>query len=170
MAGSILGVFRYEEDFLAAAKSLQAAGFNKFTLMSPIRLEQAEEIAGLEKSRVRYFSLIGAITGAISGFALAVACALIFILPTGGRAVIAFPPFLVIAYEVTILFGVLATLLGFHFVSGLPAWRDKAYQVETNIDRFSIALAPGSDADSTRIEQTLRAAGAEQIKHLEVAA
>ncbi|MCG8380406.1 MAG: DUF3341 domain-containing protein [Proteobacteria bacterium] len=170
MAKSILGIFQYEEDFLNAAKSLKASGFNDITLMSPIRLEEAEEIVGLHKSNVRYFSLTGAITGAITGFSLAVACALVFILPTGGRAIIAFPPFLVITYEVTILFGVLATLLGFHFVSGLPAWHDKAYKVDTNIDRFSIAVDPGSDTDSTKIEQTLRDAGAEEVKQLEIAA
>ncbi|NIO80764.1 MAG: DUF3341 domain-containing protein, partial [Candidatus Aminicenantes bacterium] len=61
-------------------------------------------------SPVRKFSLAGAIIGGLSGFAMATACALVFILPTGGRAIIAFPPFLVITYEMTILIGVLSTL------------------------------------------------------------
>jgi len=167
MAKNILGLFQYEDDFITAARSLKASGFNALTLMSPIRIEEAEEIVGLGKSHVRYFSLTGAIFGAISGFSLAVACALVFILPTGGRAIIAIPPFLIITYEMTILFGVLATLLGFHFVSGLPAWRDKPYKLETNIDRFSILVELGPEADSSNAEKIIRDAGAEEIKAIE---
>jgi len=167
MAKNILGLFQYEDDFITAARSLKASGFNGLTLMSPIRIEETEEIVGLGKSTVRYFSLTGAICGAISGFSLAVACALVFILPTGGRAIIAIPPFLVISYEMTILFGVIATLLGFHFVSGLPAWRDKPYKPETNIDRFSILVELGPETDSTIAEKIIRDAGAEEVKLIE---
>ena len=167
MAKNILGLFQYEDDFITAAKSLKASGFNDLTLMSPIRIEEAEKIVGLGKSPVRYFSLTGAICGAISGFSLAVACALVFILPTGGRAIIAIPPFLIITYEMTILFGVLATLLGFHFVSGLPAWRDKPYKVETNIDRFSILVGLGPETDSSNAEKIIRDAGAEEVELIE---
>ena len=122
---------------------------------------------GLEKSPVRRFSLIGAIVGAISGFGLATFSALSFIQPTGGRAIIAFPPFLVITYELTILFGVLATLLGFHVVSGLPAWYDAPYRQETNVDRFSVVVDLGAGADPQMAENIIRAAGAEEVKHLE---
>ena len=167
MAKNIFALFQYEDDFIKAAKSLKAAGFNELTLMSPIRLEEAEEVVGLDKSNVRYFSLTGAILGAFTGFTLAVACALVFILPTGGRAIIAVPPFLVITYEVTILFGVIATLLGFHFVSGLPAWRDKPYNDVTNVDRFSILVEPEAGTDLATAEQILRDAGAEDVKSIE---
>ncbi|MCZ6803945.1 MAG: DUF3341 domain-containing protein [Proteobacteria bacterium] len=171
MAKNILGLFQYEDDFITAAKSLKASGFNGLTLMSPIRIEEADEIVGLgDKSRVRHFSLVGAICGAFAGFSLAVACALVFILPTGGRAIITIPPFLIITYEMTILFGVLATLLGFHFVSGLPAWRDKPYKIETNIDRFSILVELGPEADSSGAEKIILDAGAEEVTEIEESA
>ena len=64
---------------------------------------------------------VGEGRGAVAGFGMAVATALTFILPTGGRAIISIPPYLIITYEMTILFGVLFTLFGFHVVSGLPA-------------------------------------------------
>ena len=124
---AIMGTFMYEEDFLSAAKNLKLSGFDNISLLSPLPLEEAQEVLGLGKSPVRRFALAGAIIGAISGFAMAAGTALVFILPTGGRAIITIPPYLIITYEMTILFGVLFTLLGFHFVSGLPAWRDKPY-------------------------------------------
>ena len=115
---NVMGLFKYEDDFLSAARNLRTAGYDDLALMSPIPLHEAEEILGIGKSPVRHFSLAGALIGAVSGFTLAVATALVFILPTAGRAIITVPPYLIITYEMTILFGVLSTLLGFHVVSG----------------------------------------------------
>ena len=167
MEKNMMALFHYEDDFIAAATKLKESGFDRMFCMSPIAIHEVQKVAGLGKSPVRRFSLIGAILGGLSGFALATICALVFILPTGGRAIIAVPPFLVIAYEMTILFGVLATLLGFHIVSGLPAWHDKPYRVETNIDRFSLVLGFGPDDDPSLAEEIMRAAGAEEITELE---
>ena len=164
---AILGTFAFEEDFFAAAKNLTSSGFDKISLMSPVPLKEAQEIAGLHKSRVRHFSLAGAIIGCIGGFAMAVGTALVFILPTGGRAIITIPPYLIITYEMTILFGVLFTLLGFHFVSGLPAWKDRPYVISANVDRFVVVVEGTTGVQAARAEAIIRDAGAEEIQHVE---
>jgi hypothetical protein len=46
----------------------------------------------------------------------------------------------------TILLGVLFTLIGFHVVSGLPAWRDRPYLEAANIDRF-VVVVEGADGE-----------------------
>ena len=165
---AIMGSFRYEEDFIAAAKDLQASGFDEISLLSPLPLHEAQEVLGLKKSPVRRFSLAGAIIGATAGFAMAVSTALVFILPTGGRAIIALPPYLVITYEMTILMGVLFTLIGFHFVSGLPAWRDKPYMPSANVDRFVVVVEGAAADQAARAEAVLREAGADEIQHVEM--
>ncbi len=165
---AIMGTFLYEEDFLAAAENLTTSGFDNISLLSPLPLEEAQEILGLGKSPVRRFSLAGAIIGAITGFAMAAGTALVFILPTGGRAIITVPPYLIITYEMTILFGVLFTLLGFHFVSGLPAWRDKPYLPSANIDRFVVVVEGAAAEQLARAEAIIRDAGADEIRHVEV--
>ena len=165
---AIMGTFMYEEDFLSAAENLKTSGFDNISLLSPVPLEEAQEVLGLGKSPVRRFALAGAIIGAIAGFAMAAGTALVFILPTGGRAIITIPPFLIITYEMTILFGVLFTLIGFHFVSGLPAWRDRPYLPSANIDRF-VVVVEGAEADQVaRAEAIIRDAGADEIRHVEV--
>ncbi len=164
---AILGTFAFEEDFLAAAKNLTSSGFDKISLMSPIPLEEAQEIVGLHKSRVRHFSLAGAIIGAISGFAMAAGTALVFILPTGGRAIITLPPYLIITFEMTILFGVLFTLLGFHFVSGLPSWHDRPYLEAANIDRFVVVVEGADGGRAAKAEKIIKQAGADEIRHVE---
>ncbi len=164
---AIMGTFAFEEDFLAAAKNLQSSGFDNISLLSPLPLEEAQEVLGLHKSPVRHFSLAGAILGAIGGFAMAAGTSLVFILPTGGRAIITLPPFLIITYEMTILFGVLFTLLGFHFVSGLPAWRDKPYLSSASSDKFVVVVEGISADEVARADAIIREAGAEEIQHLE---
>ncbi len=164
---AIMGTFAFEEDFIAAAKDLKSSGFDNISLLSPLPLEEAQKILGLGKSPVRRFSLAGAIFGAAAGFAMAVATALVFILPTGGRAIITIPPYLIITYEMTILFGVLFTLIGFHVVSGLPAWRDRPYLASANIDRFVVVVEGAEGEQTARAEAIIRGAGAEEIEHVE---
>ena len=168
MTKSVMGMFRYQEDSLDAAKKLKSSGFANPQMMSPVPVHDAYEVLEYGVSSVRRFSLVGAIVGAISGFSLAVACALVFILPTGGRAIIAVPPFLIITYEMTILFGVLATLLGFHFVSGLPAWRDAPYRPEVIVDRFSVVVDYEEESQRADAERLLREAGAEDVHNMEI--
>lgn len=162
MATSLIALFQYEEDFLDAARRLKEAGFDEMSMMTPIPMHHAEEVAGLHLSPVRRFSLVGGILGAISGFALATFAALNFITPTGGRALVTIPPFLIISYEVTILLGILFTLAGFFIVARLPAWTDAAYRIESNIDRFSLVVELG-EGDRSEAERIMRDAGAEEV-------
>ncbi len=161
---ALMGAFEFEDDFLSAAEKLKSSGFDNISLLSPLPLEEAYEILGLGKSPVRHFSLAGGIIGALAGFALAVGTALVFILPTGGRAIISIPPYLIITYEMTILFGVLFTLVGFHFVSGLPAWRDAPYTESANIDRFVIVVEDATEEQLVRAEAIIKDAGADEIQ------
>ncbi len=165
---AVIATFAYEDDFLAAAEKLKSSGFDDIELLSPVPLEEAQEVLELGKSPVRRFSLAGAVIGAVSGFAMCVATALVFILPTGGRAIITLPPYFVITYEMTILLGVLFTLIGFHFVSGLPAWHDKPYLIEANIDRFVVVVDGAAGEQLAQAESIIRQAGAEDIRHVEV--
>jgi hypothetical protein len=163
-----MGIFQYEDDLLRSVQQLKDAGFARPIVFSPVPFEhELEHIYGPRKSPVRRFSLAGGLIGAVSGFALAVFCALVFVLPSAGRAIIPFPPFLVISYEVTILFGVLFTLLGFHVVSGLPAWQDHPYDERFGIDRFGLIVSCTDEAQRSEAGRLIRTAGAEEVREVE---
>ena len=159
---TLLASFAHEDSALDAARALREKGIGGVELFSPIPLHGADEALGLGKSKVRVFTLLGAILGAVGGFSLCVWTATRFILPTAGKAIIALPPYLLITYETTILLGTLMTLLGFFVVGRFPAWRDRVYRPSSNVDRFVIAVAGAADAESI-----LRAAGAESIEREE---
>ena len=157
---SVLGLFQYEDDFLTAAGKFKEAGFDDITLMSPIPVHGVEEVLGKKKNRIRYFSYFGAVIGAICGFALAVSTALTFVLPTSGRPIITFPPYLVITYELTILFGVVGNVLGFLLFARLPRGRLPVYyDPRCSGEYFGVAaVCSGNDEEALTSFLTSRGA------------
>jgi hypothetical protein len=167
MSINVMGVFQFEDEFISALRKLKGSGFDGLTAMSPIPLHEADHILGFGKSPVRRFTLAGTLIGATVGFAMTVLTAVTFILPTSGRPIITIPPYLVISYEMTILFGVLFTLLGFHVVSGLPAWRDKIYHPVSGVDRFTVVVECSDGENSKLAENIILESGAEEVSRVE---
>lgn len=158
-----LALFPDSEHLLDAAARLKARGLEDFTLISPIPLEEFEDKIGEQRSPVKYFSFFGGLLGAICGFSLAAGTAMVYPIPVGGRPIVAFPPFLLITYEVTILVGVIMTVIGFFYACRFPKLEELAYAPEANVDQFALVLA---DADD-ETEQLLREAGAAEIRSVE---
>ena len=166
MATHALGLFQAAEDALAAAGKLKGAGFTRPSLISPIPLEGVDDVIGPRKSVIKRFSFFGAIAGGLGGFALAAGTAVLYLHPTGGRPIITIPPFLIITYEMTILAGILATVLGFLISSRLPAIRDRVYVPEVAVDRFGVAVACPEVGDVRRATTILRESGAEEVREV----
>ena len=69
---------------------------------------------------LRLFVLIGGLVGCVTGFAFPIYTVLDWPMITGGKPLISIPPFVVIAFELTILFGAIGGMLSFLVLSGLP--------------------------------------------------
>lgn len=166
MANNAIGLFHDPQSALEAAGKLKGAGFERPELMSPIPIHGVEDVLGPKKSVIKRFTLFGGILGAISGFALAAGTAVLYVHPTGGRPIITIPPFLIITYELTILFGILATVLGFLISARFPAIRERVYVPETAVDKFAVTVPCDSEELFGRAEEILRAAGAEEVRRI----
>ncbi len=164
MAAELLGLFNHADQALKAAGALRDSGFQQVSLMSPTPLEGAERVLGGRTPVIRRFTFFGMLTGLLAGFVLAAGTASLYPLPTGGRPIIPFPPYLVISYEVGILFGVLATLLGFLISARLPAWKARHYAPETQVDRFGVLLSCRTDQEAEQARTIILAAGASEIR------
>ncbi len=162
-----LGLFHDPDSALAAAGRLKGAGFARLELMSPIPIHGVEAVLGPKKSVIKRFTLFGGIFGALGGFALAAGTAVMFVHPTGGRPIITIPPFLIITYEMTILCGILATVLGFLISARFPAIRERVYVPETAVDKFAVTVECDSDELFDRAAAILREAGAEEIRKID---
>jgi hypothetical protein len=166
MANHAVGLFGGPDAALAAAGELKSKGFPTPELMSPIPIEGVEEVLGEKRSVIKRFTLFGGIVGGTSGFLLAAGTAALYAHPTGGRPIITIPPFLIITYELTILFGILFTVLGFFISSRLPAIRDRVYVPESAVDKFAVSVECADGSELARASDILRAAGAEEVREI----
>ena len=166
MVSNALGLFHDPESALDAAGQLKSAGFEGLEVLSPIPIHGIDEVLGPKKSVIKRFTLFGGIFGAISGFALAAGTAVLYLHPTGGRPIITIPPFLIITYEMTILFGILFTVLGFLISARFPAIRERVYVPEAAVDKFVVTVACDSEESVDRAAAILNAAGAEEVRNI----
>jgi hypothetical protein len=168
MAGNVglLGVFSHVDTALKAIRDLKGRGFSDLTVYSPVPVDEIQEEMERDKpvSGVRLFTLIGGLTGTVSGFALTIWSALRWNLVTGGKPVVSIPPFVIIAFELTILLGGLSTLLALLVLGKLPRLRPSAaYDPRFSVDRFGVAVRCEAGR-TTEAEKCLSGAGAEEIR------
>ncbi len=165
-AGGVLGVFAHVDTTVRAIRDLRVQGFTDFTVYSPVPVEEIEAV--LEENRpvspVRLFTLIGGLTGIITGFGLTIWSALKWGLVTGGKPVVSIPPFVIIAFELGILLGGLSTLLAILVLGKLPALRrSPTYDPRFTVDRFGIAVTCGPER-APAAGRCLSQAGAEEVR------
>ena len=162
--GRYLGVFGEVDAAVKAIEDLQAAGMNDLETYSPLPQHELEHALHPPQSPVRLFTLVGGLTGAATGFAIAIWTSLDWPLITGGKSIISLPAFVVIAFELTILFGALSTVLGLIINARLgPPGKDKAYDPSFSAGNFGVLVdAPaGQGGEASRI---LTEAGAREVQ------
>lgn len=166
MNGGIVlsGTFARREEVLTAARLARERGYRVVDLFSPYPVAEFDEIVGARRSPVRYFTLGGGLLGFAAGFALTVSVALRHGIITGGKPVIAIPPFVIIAFEVTVLLGALATMAGFLLRARLPKIYRGGLDVEGHAgETFRLTIACGS-AEAPRLKDFLKEVGAREVR------
>jgi hypothetical protein len=160
----VVGSFAEEEDCIHAVEALKREGI-KFRVFSPIPSEHLVHAIGRKLSPVRAFVLMGGITGVLTGLAITAGTSLEWNLVVGGKPVVSIPPFIIIMFELMILFGGLSAALSFFFFAGLPQLDPiPGYSPRFGSDRFGIAV-DCTENESARIESMMREAGAEEVVH-----
>jgi len=112
-----------KHEFLKKLNELIQSGVapQQLSIVMPYHVYEVEDLLKLPPSKLRFFALIGALAGAITGFAFAIFTALHWKLMTSGKPIISVPPFIIIAFALTILFGSLISFAGFLMLSKLPS-------------------------------------------------
>jgi molybdopterin-containing oxidoreductase family membrane subunit len=163
---SVLGIFAHVDTTLQAIRELRAKGFSDLTVYTPVPVEEIEEEIEHVRplSKVRLFTVVGGVTGTATGFFLTIWSSLKWELVTGGKAPVSIPPFVIIGFELTILFGGLATVLAVLLLGRLPKLRQSStYDPRFTLDRFGVAVACPPDR-AQAVSALLSAAGAEEVR------
>ena len=130
-----LAEFHDGEKLLAAAKSARAEGFTVMEAYTPIPMEEVAHALGYRTS-LPWIVLAGGALGACLGFGLQYWVSVIeYPLNIGGRPLNSWPSFIVVTFEMTILFASLAAVLGMLWLNGLP----QPYHPVFNVPAFELA-------------------------------
>jgi hypothetical protein len=166
MGAQVLGVFAHVDSTVEAIRDLRAKGFSDLTVYTPVPIEEIEEEMEEPRalSKVRLFSLVGALTGTATAFFLTIWTSLKWGLVTGGKAPVSIPPFIIIVFEMTILLCGLATLLAVLVLGKLPKRRPSpTYDPRFTLDRFGVAVGC-EHGNAETVASVLKASGAEEVR------
>lgn len=159
----LVGSFRHLDSLLHAVADLKKTGYQELQALSPIPHHAIDEALEKPSSPVRVFTLIGCLLGALTGFVLTIAASLHYPLITGGKPIVSVPPFLVIVFELTILFGGLLTLGGMLLNARLPRVHiGPAYNPRFSEDRFGLWVRC-EEKEYDEVTRLLENAGAEEV-------
>lgn len=135
----ILASYDHLDTTVDAIKALRGEGFEEITAFAPFPEHHIEHALGYGASPVRLFTLVGGLTGAATGFAFTIFTAMDWPLVTGGKPILSIPAYVVIAFELTILFGVLATVIGVLWNMRVPDLKTNVvYDPEFSAGRFGV--------------------------------
>jgi hypothetical protein len=110
--------------FVAKVEELVRSGVpkNKIDTFTPYVVHESAHLLEEHQSAVRFFQGGGGLAGFITGWAFTIFTVFHWASPmiTGGKPYVSIPAFLIIAYELTILFGCLGGFVGFLYLARMP--------------------------------------------------
>jgi hypothetical protein len=164
---TLVSVFDLPDDTALAIRKLKGRGFDQIESYAPAPFEQIDDAMDERPSKVRAFTLVGGLTGVVTGFAMQIWMSWEWPIKIAGKAYASIPPYVIIGFELTILFGGLLTFLGFMLVGRMyPRPLDKAYSSRFSAEEFGVAVTVG-ERDVAEVDGLLRSLSAKEVTLLD---
>lgn len=141
----LMAEFEDVNDAIRAAQAAYAAGYRKMDAYSPFPVEELSEAVGFHKNGVALICLIGGLLGCTGAFTLQWWINNIsYPINIGGRPFNSWPSFIIVTFEMTILFSGLSAVFGMLALNGLPMPYHPVFNVpqfdRASKDRFFIVI------------------------------
>lgn len=160
---TVVSVFELPSKTASAIRKLKDRGFDDLTTYSPAPFPEIEEAEDPRPSKVRVFTLVGGLLGVVLGFAIQIWMSLDWPIKIAGKAFASIPPFWIVGFEMTILFGGFFTLFGLLIVGGLyPRKLDKHYSSRFSAEEFGVVVNC-EERDVSEVEMLLRGESAKEV-------
>lgn len=148
---AVVAEFDRPDALLAAARAARAAGFRRLEGFSPFPVAGLAAALGFRERTIAPAFLIGGLVGAATGFGLQIFTNLDFPLNVGGRPLIAWQAFVLITFELMVLFSVGAGILTMLVGNRLPRLHHPLFEIPefhfaTN-DKFFLAILAEGDPE-----------------------
>jgi len=132
----LMAEFANPTDIVEAARRTHEAGYRKMDAYSPFPIEELAEAIGFHNDGVALITLVGGLIGMCAGYLLQYWIhAINYPINVGGRPFNSWPAFIVVTFEMTILFAGLSAVFGMLALNGLPM----PYHPVFNVPRFVFA-------------------------------
>jgi Alternative complex III, ActD subunit len=158
----VLASFVHVDDAVGAIRGLKEKGFRDLTVYTASPNHEIEDALDQPVSWVRLFTLIGGLTGCTAGFAMTIWMSNDWPLLVGGKPIAAIPPYVVIAFELTILYGALSTVAGMIILSVARSLKGRPYHPRFSDDRIGV-FVPCAPEQTSGIRELLGRAGSEEV-------
>jgi len=162
----VVGVYSYVDCVLEAVRRLLNSGHQKkdIRVFSPVPNHEIEEALNEGESIVRFFALTGATLGAICGIGITVLTSLDWPIQVSAKPIASIPPFMIIVFELSVLFGALFTLIGLIFNSRIRRNAPVSlYDPRFSDDKFGVTVVcERKKLDD--VKKILNETGAEEVK------
>lgn len=132
----LMAEFDNVNDAIVAARQTYAAGYRKLDAYAPFPVEELSEAIGFHKNGVALICLIGGLLGGTAAYTLQWWINTIsYPINIGGRPFHSWPSFIIVTFEMTILFSGLSAVFGMLSLNGLPM----PYHPVFNVPQFDAA-------------------------------
>jgi len=135
----VYGVMAEFEDPTSLVNATRAAyqtGYKKLDAYTPFPIEELSEVLHLHKNKLPLIVLLGGLLGGLTGYLMQYYVTVIYFpINIAGRPLHSWPSYIIITFELTILFASLSAVFGLLALCGLPM----PYHPVFNVPRFSAA-------------------------------
>ena len=132
----IMAEFSDPTALVHAAREVHEKGYRKVEAYSPFPIEELSEALHLPRNKLPLIVLILGLLGALTGYLMQYYVTVIhFPINIGGRPLHSWPAYIIITFELTILFAAFGAVLGLLALCGLPM----PYHPVFNVPRFALA-------------------------------
>jgi len=164
MAG-VLAVFPHLDSAVHAIDELKRKNYGDITVYSPTPRHELEEAAAAPVSKVRVFTLVGALLGVSFGYWIMIWISEYWPLVVGGKAIATWIPYTVFGFEVMVLVGGLSTVFGMFGLSRIPRLTmTVGYDGRFSHGDYGIFVAAAPDK-SAEVSELLRKHGATEVRN-----
>ncbi len=117
----VMAEFETPTELVRAAEAASHRGYRKMEAYTPFPIEELHHALDLPKSKLPLIVLLGGLCGGLGGFGLQWYIT-VYNFPTniGGRPLFSWPSYIVITFELTVLFAAIAATFGLLALCGFP--------------------------------------------------
>ena len=132
----VMAEFESPTALVNATRAVHDQGYKRVDAYTPFPIEELSDILHLHKNKLPLIVLIGGILGGLTGYLLQYFVTVIYFpINIGGRPLHSWPSYIIITFELTILFAAAGAVFGMLAMNGLPT----PYHPVFNVPRFALA-------------------------------